>query len=363
MKKNNGDAKKKSKAKRIAIIVAASLVGVSVASVVSTICVYDSFFERYERPDYDLYPGLYSYDRIKDSLKRETLQIQSGENLLAGYYYPAENARALAVLAHGFHAGADDYLPLIEAIVNRGYSVLTYDVTGVYSSEGDSVVGMCQSLCDMDNVLKFADSEAPFADMPKVVIGHSWGGYAASSVLALHSEVKAAALIAPINDGSSVMLETAEKYAGKIVYMSKPIFSAYQKYLFGDYVKYNGVVGINSSDIPVLIAQGVDDDIISADRQSITAHLSEITNPNVTLYWGSGYQGSHTGIWHSTESEQYQRNVEGIIKTRELETGKTLDDAERAAIYASVDHRLYSEVNAELVDLIISTFDKGLEQK
>ena len=360
MAKSNGDAKRKSRAKRIAIIVAASLVGVSVASVVSTICIYDSFFERYERPDYELYPGLYSYDRIKDSLKREELKIKSGENQLAGYYYPAENPRALAVLAHGFHAGADDYLPLIEAIVNRGYSVLTYDVTGVYSSEGDDGVGMCQPLCDMDNVLKFADSTAPFANMPKVVIGHSLGGYAASSVLALHSDIKAAALLAPINDATSVMLETAEKYAGKIVYSSKPIFSAYQKYIFGDYVNYNGVVGINSTNIPVLIAQGVDDDIISADRQSITAHLDELTNPNVTVYWGSGYQASHTGIWHSTQAEQYQRSVKDLIKAREREIGEKLADAELAAIYSSVDHRLYSEVNAELVDLIIKTFDKGL---
>lgn len=363
MPKSKSDArvsKSRAKAKRVALIVAASLVGVSVTTIVSTICIYDSFFERYERPDYSLYPGMYCYDRIKDKLERETFKIKSGDNSLAAYYYPAKGSRALAVLAHGFHAGADDYLPLIEAIVNRGYSVLTYDVTGTYSSEGESTIGMCQSLRDLDNVLTYLGSEERFASMPKVVIGHSWGGYAASSVLALHGEIKAAALIAPMNDGANIMIEKGEQYAGKLAYTSKPIFDVYQKILFGDLVKYNGVVGINSTDVPVLIAQGIDDTVITPDGQSVTAHLDELTNPNVTVYWGVGSCGSHTGIWHSPESEEYVRAVESQIKLKELELKRELSVEERASIYSEVDHRLYSDVNPELIDMIISTFDKAL---
>ena len=357
---NPKKASSKSKAKRVALVLAASLVGISVTTVVSAICIYDSFFERYERPDYDLYPGRYCYDRIRHELKREELKIKSGENMLEAYFYPAEDSRGLAVLAHGFHAGADDYLPLIKAIVDRGYSILTYDVTGVYSSEGKSVVGMCQSLKDLDNVLSFAKSDSRFSEMPKFVIGHSWGGYAASSVLAIHKDIKAAALLAPMNNGATVMLEKSEQYVGKIANTARPIFEIYQKFLFGDYVNYNGVIGVNSTTAPVLIAQGVDDTVITPKGQSITAHLREITNPNVTLYWGEGSQGSHTGIWHSVESEEYQRVVNSRVKKMEFDLGRGLTDEENAEIYSSVDHKLYSDVNAELVDLIISTFDKGL---
>lgn len=350
----------RSKAKRIAAVIAASLVGVSVTTVLTTICIYDSFFDRYYRPDYSLYPGMYCYDRFGGSLPRETFSIPSGDNMLAAYYYPAEASRGLAVLAHGFRSGADDYLPLIKAVVDRGYSVLTYDVTGVYSSGGDSMIGMCQSLRDLDRVLTFAGKDHRFASMPKFVIGHSWGGYAASSVLALHSEVKAAALIAPMNNGATVMLEKGEQYAGKVAYAAKPIFASYQKILFGDYVNYNGVVGINSTDVPVLIAQGVDDTVITPDGQSVTAHLDELTNSSVTLYWGKGSQGSHTGIWHSVESEEYQRQIAGCIKKMEMELGRELTSSEKAEIYATVDHNLYSQVNLQLIELIIQTFEKGL---
>ena len=349
------------KTKKIAGIVAASLVGISITSIVSTICIYDSFFERYERPDYNLYPGIYCYSRIEDKLRRESFKIPSGENMLAAYYYPANSSRGLAVLAHGIHAGADDYLPLIKAIADRGYSVLAYDATGVYSSEGKSSIGMCQSLCDIDNVLNYLKSEKRFADMPKFVIGHSWGGYAAASSLALHPEVKAAALIAPMNDGSTVMLEKGEEYVGKAAYTAKPIFDVYQKLLFGDYVNYNGIVGINSTNAHVLIAQGVDDTVLPHNTLSITAGLDKITNPNLTLFWGEGAQGSHTGIWHSTASEKYQKSIKEMIQKKENELGRELSYDEKVKIYSSVDHELYSEVNSELIDLIIATFDKGLK--
>ena len=255
---------------------------------------------------------------------------------------------------------ADDYIPLFIELVERGFSVLAFDVAGSYSSSGDSMVGMCRSLVDMDSVMTFAESDERFSQMPKLVMGFSWGGYAASSVLSLHKDVKAAVLISPMNDGASIMIEKSFEYAGHIVYSSKPIFDIYQRYLFGDYVEYNGVRGINSTDIPVLIAQGRSDTVLTPDAQSITAHLDEITNPNVEVYWGEGLQGSHSGVWHSKEAMEYKNAFNDEIASREAALGRALTDVELAEIYKNVDHRLYSAVNDELIELIISTFSTGL---
>lgn len=346
--------------KKIIMLIAASLAGVSTTAITSAIIGYNAFFTRYERPDYAVTPGLYCYERIEDTLKRETLTVLSGEVDLAAYYYPVENPRGLCVLAHGIRAGADDYLPLIDAIVKGGYAVFAYDVTGNYSSGGEGGVGMCQQLKDLDTVLSYLAVNEPYADLPKVLVGHSWGGYAASSVLALHSEVKACVLLAPMNNGATIMIEKSEQYAGKLAYTAKPVFDVYQKYLFGSYTKLNGVVGINSTDIPILIAQGVDDTVITTDEQSITAHLSELTNPNVTVYYGTGSQGTHTGIWHSREAEEYVRTVESELKLLAWQKGDELTYEEKVAFYQTVDHRLYSDVNRELVDLMLETFEKGL---
>ena len=348
--------------RKIAMIIAVSLAGVSTAAIISGIIAYDAFFLRYERPDYATYPGMYCYERFEGTLKRETLSVRSGEVDLAAYYYPVESQKGLVVVVHGMHSGADDYLPIIEAMVKGGYAVFAYDATGNYSSGGESGIGMCQQLRDLDAVLDFLASSEKYADMPKLLIGHSWGGYAAASVLSLHKEVKAAVCIAPMCNGSTVMVEKSVEYVDKVAYTVKPLFDTYQKYLFGDYTQYNAVDGINSTDIPVLVAQGVDDTVITPDKLSITAHLDKITNENVRVYYGTGLQGTHSGIWHSIEAEEYVRKIEKELLSLEEKKGEKLTSDELAAFYENVDHRLYSEVNGELVDLIFKTFEEGLNK-
>lgn len=347
--------------KRVAIAVLASLAGVSVTEVAAAVVAYDAIFPRYERPDYKVTAGLYDYSRVADTLPREVMRFPSRDAELCGYYYPVEHPIGLVVVAHGFHAGADEYLPIIEVMVGAGYSVFTYDVTGTYDSGGDSVIGMCQSLVDLDYALNFVKNDPIGRDLPFFLIGHSWGGYAASSVMALHPDVRGCALIAPMYNGATMMVEKGEQYVGKLAYMSKPVFDVYQRMLFGDYTKYDGVQGINATAAHVLIAQGIDDTVITMDGQSITAHRDEIKNPNVTCYFGRGSQGSHTGIWHSDAAEEYARKLQSDIKRFEIENGRKMTYEEQVAFWRTVDHRLYSEVNGELMALILATFEKGLQ--
>ena len=348
------------KKQKIIAAVLASLTGFSAVAITSTVMVYDACFPRFERPDYAVYPGIYTYERIKDSLNREEFTFPSGEVSLKGYYYPSDNAKGILVLAHGFHAGADDYLPIIEYFVNHSYSVFTYNVRATYESEGENQVGMCQSLVDIDNALKYIKNTPKYSSMPIFLLGHSWGGYAVTSVLALHPDVKACAAIAPMYSGYDIMVEKAEQYVGKLAVMPKPIFNVYQKILFGDYIKYNGVVGINTPNIPVLIAHGIDDKIITYDAQSIVSHKDEITNPNVVYYTGYGIHGDHNNIWHSTDSAIYQMEIADRLKRMEIEKGDTLSYEEKCEFYKTVDHRLYSEVNHELMDKILELFNNQI---
>ena len=69
--------------KKIVMLIAASLAGVSTTAIASTLIAYDAMFARYERPDYALTPGLYCYERIEASLYRETMSVLSGEVDLA----------------------------------------------------------------------------------------------------------------------------------------------------------------------------------------------------------------------------------------------------------------------------------------
>ena len=119
-KKKSGKALKK-----VALAVVASLAGVSVTEVAGVIVAYDAMFPRYERPDYAIVAGLYDYRRIADVLPREVVRFPSKDAELCGYYYAVENPKGLVVVSHGIHAGADEYLPLVEAMVQSGYAVFS----------------------------------------------------------------------------------------------------------------------------------------------------------------------------------------------------------------------------------------------
>ena len=349
----------KATTKKIVTALLASMTGFSGAVIGASVLAYDACFPRYERPDYAVTAGNYYYERVRAHLPRKEFTFPSRSATLKGYYYPTATARGLVVVAHGYHAGADDYVPLIEYFVQNGYNVFSYDVTGTYDSEGEGNVGWCQSLVDLDYALTFIQKTAPYSGQKLYLVGHSWGGYAVSSVLSLHKEVRACACIAPMNNGSTIMLEKGEQYVGKAAKAPAPIINAYQKLLFKDYTKYSGVLGINSVDIPVLIAQGVNDNVITYNGQSIMAHKDELTNPNVRYYVGKGLQGGHDSVWHSMESIVYQNEVESERRLLEMQKGGKLSYEQEAEFTSTLDHDLYSAVNVELMQQILEMFNSA----
>ena len=93
--------------------------------------------------------------------------------------------------------------------------------------------------------------------------------------------------------------------------------------------------------------------------QSITAHQAEITNPNVTYFETKGLQGGHESIWHSIEAILYQNEVASELKLLEIKKGSKLTKEELQAFYQTVDHRLYSAVNEELLLAALKTFEEA----
>ena len=349
-----------SKKKKVIIGLLATAAGISVATAASSVIAYERMFPRVNRPDYALTPGEYSYERVQDKLLRSEFYYTVNEVRLKGYYYGAAESKGLVVLSHGMKSGADDYLPIVSYMVDAGYNVFSYNCTGTYESDGDGLVGMCQSLIDLEGTIKYIQSVDALSKMPLFLIGHSWGGYAATSVLSIVKGVRACASIAAMHNACKLMTEKAQQYVGSLGKFPEPMFDLYQRLLFDDYVDCNAIRGINESNIPVIVAHGKTDKTISYDMQSIIAHRDKIVNPHVQYYIGEGLQGSHTGIWHSERSEIYQKQIKTELKALEKAKGRELTYAEKTEFYSTVNHALYSEVNQELMQQIVQTFDANL---
>ncbi|MDE6411902.1 MAG: alpha/beta hydrolase [Clostridia bacterium] len=324
--------------------------GASPVAVASAKTVYDSFFKRYERPDYSLVAGLYCRERIKDVERRE-LWIPHGALLLKGYFYPAKRSKGTVVLVHGIRAGADDYIPLALKFIENGYDIFSYDGTGTYDSEGDGTVGLSQGLVDLNGVLTFVKGEK--FKKPLFLVGHSCGGYAVTSVLALHKGISACAAIAPPNNCFTLILEKGKQYAGGLAAkgLTAEFLDVYQRRLFGSFSECSAVKGINAEDIPVVIAHGLNDKVISFGKQSVIAHKHEITNEKVSYYLGTGRSDGHDSVWHSSRAAEYKEEIDA--------QAKELKKDERAAFFEKIDHALYSEVNEELFQEILTAFEKS----
>lgn len=344
--------------KMIGVALLASLTGIGVTSAASLIVAYNKIFTRQERPDYSLTPGEYFYPRIEPRLPRREFTFPSQKNKLQGYYYSAKGDKGVVIISHGIHAGADDYLPLIESIVRHGYDVFAYDSTGTYSSEGKSTVGMCQQLIDLESAIEFIRSEDNLRAKQIFLVGHSWGAYAAASVLNIRGDVAGCAAVSGMISGPEMILEKAKDYVGGLAKVPAPALEVYQRLLFKDYVDLDAVGGINSTNAPILVCHGVDDKVIRFDGQAIIAHKDKLTNPSASYHIGKGLRGGHDSIWHSNEAIAYQMEIESELKLMRMKKGAELNCAERAAFFSGINHKLYSAPSEELTESIVKTFER-----
>ena len=337
--------------------------GLQMGTILGAKALYDSFFPRYEKRDIDTVFGEFDYSRVENTLIRTTFFFPSGRWKLQGYFYPCNGAKKMVVVCHGMHAGADDYIPFIAYFVKNGYAVFSYDCQGTYASEGNSTVGMCTPLVNLDHALTYIKSDRQLSQYKLYLFGQSWGGYAATSVLSLHKNICGCAAVAPFNCGYTLLVEKGEQYAGSLKDslvggFPKDFLDTYQALLFKNYAKLDAVKGINSTDVPVYIAHGTRDFVISFNHQSVISHRDEIRPHNVTYYVGTGAHAGHNTILHSERAVAYQKQVEAELKKLKKEYDRELTREEKAAFCKSVDHALYSEVNPELMQAVLDMFNQ-----
>jgi alpha-beta hydrolase superfamily lysophospholipase len=240
------------------------------------------------------------YNRIDPAnYPREEAHFYSNGNRLQGFIYGSSNNNGLIVISEGLGCTADEYFLLTTYFSDNGWSVFAFNNTGVGGSEGDSVRGLTQSLVDLDAALTYIENSSRFNNLPVMLVGHSWGAYAVCAVLNYnHHNINAVASFSGYNNSREVFEEQGRLLIGGIFYVLTPQFWAIEKQLFGDTAKLTAVDGINKSGIPVMILQGSDDDMISANTTSIYAHRHKIANPLVEIVYLDG-EGHH--LYNSLE--------------------------------------------------------------
>lgn len=354
------EIKKNKKALRITLIsLLAFLIVFSIVSMIVVKSMYDKQFPKTTAAEYYAY---LSYEDVESSYPRTLVQFESGENTLQGYIYGETNNKGLVVIAHGLGGGAISYLPETLYFVDHGWRVFIYDCTGSYASEGKSTKGLPQSVLDLNAALGYVKSNNSFDNLPIMLFGHSWGGYAVTAILNFDYDITAVASVAGYNSPMGILLEQAKGMLGFFAYMEYPYEWAYQTMLFGKDAKINAVDGINKSqNTAVMIIHGDNDKTINYDGASIISHREEILNPNVIYKTCSTENhNGHSDLLKSEASRLYveQKNKEykEIYDNYNGDIPKELKDQ----FYSNIDKFKTSELDADFMNDINNFFESKL---
>ena len=247
--------------KKFGMAVCILLILLIMADGVLSVYVYeDNFNQRFES-----YEPLMLYVEDFEELQRTKYQFPSDKGqMLTGYMYSSgENQHGIVVMAHGFGGGGhNSYMDCADFFAKHGYYVFAFDVTGNDESEGDGVRGLPQGVIDLDRAITFVDESGNFPELPIVLFGHSWGGYAVCSVLKYHPEVKAVVECSGFNRSSDLIEAQGKQIVSYGIYAMMPFSDLYESVKFGGYASTTAMDGFAASDAAVFVLHSADDDIV-----------------------------------------------------------------------------------------------------
>ncbi len=356
---NKGNQKRKIK------IVGLSVVGlILVFSIISMIVVkviYDNQFPRYERHDHTVTASL-RYSDLEADYPRRLVTFYSGPNRLKGYVYGLDQNQGLVVVAHGLGGGADSYLPQIRYFVDQGWRVFAYDATGSFDSEGNSTKGFPQSLLDMDAALTYINAQPEFVNLPILLFGHSWGGYAAANILHYEHDIAGVVTVSAPNSAIEMIAEQGRKMMGSLINLQYPYLWLYQRMLFGSVASLHAVEAINNSEAPVLIIHGTEDKTIDYQGSAIMAKIGAITNSNTrTLSPSEPGRRGHDNLFRSYAALAYLDQINSIYRALYESYQQNIPYEVRQEFYSEIDRELVQDVNKELMYEINQFFLESIE--
>ena len=338
------------------IVLLAVLVIFSVVSLIVVQILFDDTFSRTAPREQGLTAYLRYWD-VEEQYDREAVSFLSGKNRLYGHLYGAGNSEGLVVISHGMGGGEESYLAEALYFVDHGYQVLCYSNTGCWDSEGKNCVGLNQSVLDLDAALTWVEGESRFDGVPVYLYGHSWGGYAVAAIFHFGHEITASASVAGFNEAMPMIMEWGGDMLGPLIYAEYPFIWLNQKLTFGKTFGLTAVDALNSTDTPVLILHGNEDETVGYNTVSIISQKDRITNPNVAYFvCDKPPQNDHNRLFQSLESIAYHDELNELYdEIYSQYDGEIPEDVDRE-FYAKVDKHLASKVDEAFMENVLAFY-------
>lgn len=244
------------------------------------------------------------HERYAD--KNVRISFKSGENLLNGYIYGAENKAGIVVMSHGMGVTSDYYIPEALWLVEQGYMVMMFDNTAYRDNPG-RFRGILQAVYDLRAAIQYAEQYG----LPITLFGHSMGGYAVCAVLndtdVTIDRVVSVAGFATIREIIHFYVTSNIKKFSSLVEF---LILVAQFICFGTVNRFSAIDGINRSASKIVIAQGKNDEEVLCDTVSIYGKQGGLRQSNIQyLLFDSGIRSTHMGIVRGDGDEMINENL------------------------------------------------------
>ncbi|MBE5903191.1 MAG: alpha/beta hydrolase [Pseudobutyrivibrio sp.] len=216
---------------------------------------------------------------VENSMNKIERFIGEDDNRRKIYLFQNDN-KSLVVFSMGYGSFAPDYKQTITSLVKAGYDVLTFDAKAHGESGGKSPLGYPQFVLDLKSVIETIDCGYSRV----MLLGHSIGAYAVLSYLKdVDTRIKAVAAVAPVNRGDVFAISVYERFP--CIFTKQMVIGAqkYERKRFGQLSDLSAVDGVNSTDIPVLILQGDQDELVFINTCSMVKYKDKLRKQNVDI--------------------------------------------------------------------------------
>ncbi len=285
--------------------------GVILISFIFAIVLHSMYFGKRFTPD----PLVTYYSNSEFNIDRIAVEIPCRRETLRGYLYNPNGSikDKLIVFNHGMGSSIDAYNQDICYFAARGYMVLGVNHIGVDTSSGRGVKGFSGSLKSLDYVLRWVDKSGLGKGKKIIVIGHSWGGFAASNITKYHPEVSKVIAISPFVSIRRMLKSSLPPFLNFLI----PYIYLIDYFKCGKYAFCNSRKSLNSFNGSTLIVASRNDFMIKYDLNAGYLHHSvygarylinddRYHNPNYTK------DAVNYMIDYMTRLNAYKGNLEAI---------------------------------------------------
>ena len=353
---------KSRKIKRIIIVSVAVVIAVALLPFALSGIVYSSVFgRRFETEAVRKYTPA-DFEGLVET--RERFKTDRGVEL-QGYFYTREGLepKGLVVVCHGFGGGGcNAYMDSADVFTRAGYAVFMFDAAGNDLS-GGTVTGVPQYTVDLVKAIEFLDGKEEIRGLPKMLFGHSMGGFSILNALNFveDSGICAVCEMSGFCESSDVIKIEAVERMGRVSLVLLPYVKLYEALKFGKYSTKTAVTGLKNSDARVVVIHGELDDTIPFET-GYGRLYGEFGNDPRFEFIALPERGHNNVDWSDAAIEYVAEFNKGYSAWYASENGEITAEDRAGYFAAHLDRKAWSSLPDEgLYAKIVAVFDEAAE--